>query len=49
MFIKESHECEVGIGKSVLRITDWHQEACRVMTKGNPEGQIFLSHPNTNN
>ena len=39
------HECEGGIEKSVPRITDWHHEACRVMTNGNHEGQIFLSHP----
>ena len=23
------HECDGGIGKSVLRITVWHHEACR--------------------
>ena len=34
---------------SVLRITDRHHEACRVMTNGDREGQIFLSHPHTNN
>ena len=43
------HECEGGIGKSVPRITDWHYEACRVMTISDHEGQIFLSHPHTNN
>ena len=42
------HECEGGIEKSVPRITDWHHEACRVMTKGDREGQVFLSHPHTN-
>ena len=31
------------------RITAWHHEACRVMTIGDPEGKIFLSHPHTNN
>ena len=31
------------------RITVWHHEACRVMTNGDPEGWIFLSHPYTNN
>ena len=43
------HECEGGIEKSVPRITDWHHEACRVMTNGNPEGRIFLPHSHTNN
>ena len=36
------HECEDRIEKSVLRITVWHHEACRVMTNGDAEGQIFL-------
>ena len=40
---------EGGIEKSVPRITDWHHEACRVMTNGDHEGQIFLSHPHSNN
>ena len=35
--------------KPVLGITDWHLEACRVMTNGDHEGQIFLSHPHTTN
>ena len=26
-----------------------HNEAFRVMTNGDPEGQIFLSYPHTNN
>ena len=39
--IRIHHECEGGIEKSVGRITDLHHEAC--------EGQIFLSHPKTNN
>ena len=45
------HVCEGGIEKSVPRITDWHHEACRVMTNGDPEGRIFLSYsyPHTNN
>ena len=47
--IRIHHEYEGGIEKSVLRITDWHQEACRVMTNGDHKGQIFLSHPHTNN
>ena len=34
--------------RSVLRITDWHHEACRVMTKAEPKGQIFLSPPHRN-
>ena len=38
-----------GIEKSVPRITDWHHEACRVMTNGDRDGRIFLSHPHTNN
>ena len=33
----------------VQRITDRLHKACRVMTKGNREGKIFLSHPHTNN
>ena len=41
------HECGVGIEKSHLSINDWHHEARRVMTNGDREGQIFLSHPNT--
>ena len=47
--IRILHECEGGIEKSVTRITDWHHEACRVMTKGDHEGRIFLSHPQMNN
>ena len=35
--------------KSVPKIAVWHQEACRVMTNGDPEGRIFLSYPHTNN
>ena len=35
------HECEGRIEKSVPRITDWHHEACRVMTIGDHEGRIF--------
>ena len=37
------------IEKSVPRITDWHHEACQVMTNGDREGQIFLSHWYKNN
>ena len=47
--IRIHHECEGWIEKSVPRITNWHHKACRVMTNGDPEGQIFLSHPHTNN
>ena len=47
--IRIYHECEGGIEKSVPRITDWHHEACRVMTIGDHEGWIFLSHPHMNN
>ena len=46
--IRIYHEYEGGIEKSVPRITDWHHEACQVMTIGDPEGRIFLSHPHTN-
>ena len=46
--IRIYHECEDDIEKSVLRITVCHQEACRVLTNGDHEGQIFLSHPHTN-
>ena len=42
-------KCEDRIEKSVPRISVWHHEACRVMTNGDNEGQIFLSHPHTNN
>ena len=42
--IRIYHECKGVIEKSVTRIIDWHQEACRVMTIGDQEGRIFLSH-----
>ena len=35
--------------KSAQRITVWHHKACWVITNGDHEGQIFLSHPHTNN
>ena len=35
------NECEGSIEKSVIRITDWHHEACRVMTNDDCEGRIF--------
>ena len=47
--IRIYHECEGGMEKSVLRITDWHHEACRVMKNCDPERWIFLSHPHMNN
>ena len=47
--VGNNHECEGGIEKSVPRIAVWHHEACRVMTKGDPEGRICLSYPHTNN
>ena len=43
--IRFHQECEGEIEKSVPRITVWHHEACRVITKGDLEGQIFISHP----
>ena len=39
--IRIYHECERRIEKSVPRIAVWHHEACRVMTNGDCEGQIF--------
>ena len=47
--IRIYHECEGRIEKSVPGIAVWHHEACRVMPKGDPEGQIFLSYLHTNN
>ena len=47
--IRIHHECEGRIEKSVRRITFWHHKACRVMTNGDHEGQIFLSNPHMNN
>ena len=55
LFVQESvsiriyHECEGMTEKSVPRIAIWHHEACRVMTKGDPEGRIFVSYSHTNN
>ena len=40
---------EGGIDKTILRIPDWHHEACQVITSGDTEGRIFLSHPHKNN
>ena len=45
--IRIYYEVEVGIGESIPRITVWHHKACRVMTNRDPEGRIFLSHPDT--
>ena len=45
--IRVCHKCEDGIEIPVPRITIWQYEACRVITKGDPEGRIFLSHPQT--
>ena len=39
--IRISYDCESRIVKSVLRITVWHHEACRVMANGDPEGRVF--------
>ena len=36
--IRIYHECDGGIEKSVLRITNWHHKACRVMTIGSSKG-----------
>ena len=47
--IRIYEECEGRIEKSVPRIAIWHHEACRVMTNGDCEGQIFLFHPHMNN
>ena len=45
LIIRIYHECEGRIEKSVQRIAVWHHEACRVMTNGDPEGQIFSILP----
>ena len=47
--IRIYHECEGRIEKSVPKTAVWHHEACRVMTNGDTEGQIFLSYPRTKN
>ena len=47
--IRIYHECEGRIETSLPRITVLHQEACRVITKGDLEGRIFLSYSHTNN
>ena len=35
--------------KSILKITNYHHQACQMMTNCDREGRIFLSHPQTNN
>ena len=46
---KDPSQVEYGIEKYVPRITNLHHEACQVMTNGDHEEHIFLSHPHTNN
>ena len=36
------HGFEGGIDKHVPMITDWHHEACRVMTNDDREGRFFI-------
>ena len=47
--IRIYYECEGWIENSASWLAVWHHEACRVMTNGDPEGQIFISYPHTNN
>ena len=47
--IRIDPDCEGGIEKSFPVIIVWHHKACRVMTNGDHEGRLFLSHPHTNN
>ena len=49
IIISIHHKCEDVIEKSVLRITDWPHKACRMMTNGDPDGQIIIYHPHANN
>ena len=44
--IRIYHECEIGIEKSVPRITVLHHQACRLMTECDDEVRICLSHTN---
>ena len=46
--ISTYHECGGRIEKFVPRISDCYHKACSVMTISDHEGQIFLSHPHTN-
>ena len=39
--VPNDHRCEGRIEKSVPRIAVLHHEACRVMTKGDPQVRIF--------
>ena len=41
IIIRSHHECEGEIEKSVPRFTNWHHEACRVMTNGDRKGRFF--------
>ena len=45
--IRIHHKCEGGIEKSVLKITNWHYEACRVMTNGDREDPILTQIMNS--
>ena len=47
--IRIYHECEGRVETFVPRIAIWHHEACRMMTNGDPEGRIFLSHTHMKN
>ena len=39
------HGYMVWIDKSVMRVTDWHHKACRMMPNSDPEGRIlFLAY-----
>ena len=46
--IRIHHECEGRIEKSVLWMAKLHHEACRVMTNGDREIQIFFNPIHTN-
>ena len=48
-YIRVDQERGGGIEKPVRRITDCHHKAFRVMTNGDRDGRIFLSHPYKNN
>ena len=45
--IRIYHECDNGIECSVPMITIRQHEAYQVMTKGDSEGGVILSHPHT--
>ena len=47
--IRIYQECKGAIEKSVPRNAVWVEETCLVMTNGDSEGQIFLSHTQRNN